>query len=194
MRPLLLAFFYKQTVSAGLAMNFGYKKDGFTLIELIVVILVVGVLSTVAVPGLFGQMAKAKASELYSAAGSYIRLQDTYNAQNADNVGSWKTIGYSMHSGKNFKYSEGSSEGGAASATTFSIDDGEESAWVAENVTSLNDCATGSAWKIDVSKSTTAACRIDYSVSITGGSKGVCGVLTSKFTALDTHNRIVGSP
>ena len=65
-------------------MNSSSTKSGFSLIELMVAIVIMGVLSAIAVPKLFGQMAKAKASELYSSAGNYIHLQDTYNAEYQD--------------------------------------------------------------------------------------------------------------
>ena len=43
------------------------KRNGFTLIEIMVVIVIMGILAAVGVPKLFGMMAKAKAAELSSA-------------------------------------------------------------------------------------------------------------------------------
>lgn len=56
-------------------------KRGFSLIEIIVVIVILGILATVGVPKLFVSIAKAKASEVPVAASSYIKLQDTYFAE-----------------------------------------------------------------------------------------------------------------
>ena len=80
------------------------KKQGFTLIELMVVIVIMGILAAVAVPKLFGMIAKSKASEVGPAAGTYVKLQDAYVAEQGTKVGTWKDIGYVMRNTTNFYY------------------------------------------------------------------------------------------
>ena len=194
MDPLLLVFFYRVFTTAGLVMKYSSTKSGFSLIELMIVIVIMGVLSAIAVPKLFGQMAKAKASELYSSAGSYIHLQDTYNAEYQDRIGSWKIIGYIMPSNKDFKYYEDNNEGGNPAASTVSVDEGEPAAWKAVNNVPLNDCNEGSIWQMDVKASNNKAFNLEYNVSITDGDNGACHTITRHFSGLDSHNKIVDAP
>ena len=60
------------------------KRNGFTLIEIMVVIVILGVLAAVGIPKLFGMKAKAKAAEVPTAAGTYIHLQEVYLHNNHD--------------------------------------------------------------------------------------------------------------
>ena len=167
------------------------NKKGFTLIELMTVIVIMGALAAVAIPKIFGQIAKARASELYSAAGSYIHLQDSYNIQFHDSIGTWISIGYKPPISNNFKYFEDNTEGGIKSTTAFFIDAGEQAAWKAQNNSDLNDCNARNSWQLDVSKSTNNAYNILYKVVI---SAAECEALTAKFDGLDTYNKITATP
>ncbi len=143
------------------------KKQGFTLIELMVVIVIMGILAAVAVPKLFGMIAKSKASEVGPAAGTYIKLQDAYVSE-SNMVGTWQLIGYvapgstsaaSEGAGTtNFKYLAGDLAANAASAQAVQGFSGVT--WAAANKVALNDCAAQTTpaastanWKITTSNS-----------------------------------------
>ena len=169
-------------------MKIGKKKGGFSLIELMVVIVIMGILAAVAVPKLFGHMAKAKASEVYSAAGTYIALQDAFNTEYQESIGSWGQIGYTMPETNNFAYYEVNTKGGDPGKNSVSVETGKEAAWKAVSRVPLNECVTGSVWQIDIKKSKDY--NLVYEVGITDGPNGNCGVLTTNFGALSTINHI----
>ena len=126
------------------------KKQGFTLIELMVVIVIMGILAAVAVPKLFGMIAKSKASEVGPAAGTYIKLQQAYFSEK-NQYGGWSVIGYTAPGGSsgtssattNFTYGADNIE------ATNETNAGKTGVWTATNNAKLNDCASAKNWQID---------------------------------------------
>lgn len=121
------------------------SKHGFTLVEMMVVIIIIGILGAIGVPKLFSQTAKARAAELAPAAASYIKLQEAY-AFERKRVGSWKRIGYSAPKSSSFHYKRGSLTQKPDSEGTATLGVG----WSAKNQVPLVGCSSGNEWTITV--------------------------------------------
>ncbi|WP_405338240.1 type IV pilin protein [Fibrobacter sp.] len=163
------------------------KKQGFTLIELMVVIVIMGILAAVAVPKLFGMIAKSKASEVGPAAGEYVKLQDAYISETGLYIGKWNAIGYTMQNGTSFTYTDKVTATNGSKAIPTSA----EAAWEAAAVVGLNDCTAGSTWTLWLKKNGDAN-GVQWGAGIKKGSAGSgpkdasveCTVLTPQFGKL----------
>jgi prepilin-type N-terminal cleavage/methylation domain-containing protein len=161
------------------------QKKGFTLIELMVVIVIIGILAAIAIPKLFGMTAKAKAQEVGPAAGTWSKLQQAFIAETGS-VGSNVKIAYTppgaasttaqTGSTSNFYY-RSSLGGTSATGTDASHMTSGTSSWTASNIGALNDCTAAANWTATVNAANGSA---QATVSTTAG----CAQLTPNFDKL----------
>ncbi len=171
------------------------KKQGFTLIELMVVVVIIGILAAVAVPKLFGMIAKSKASEVGPAAGEYVKLQNAYISEKGDSVGNWYKIGYNGPGEWKVSATTKTSEDGAQTeSTNFTYTDGlapkqltglaETVALTIANRAKLNDCAVAANnWTVSIkaADANSAAGEAVYTSKVNGAG---CDALTPNFAAI----------
>jgi type IV pilus assembly protein PilA len=83
----------KRSNTKGTAFSSQVALKGFTLIELLVAVMIMGILSSIALPSLFGQMRKARESRAQNVVGAVNRAQQAYRLDNssfADNIAQLK--------------------------------------------------------------------------------------------------------
>jgi len=157
------------------------NKKGFTLIELMVVVVIIGILAAVAVPKLFGMIAKSKASEVGPAAGTYVKMQQAYFSE-SNFVGSWTLIGYkapgTSNATTNFTYTGATISG---ETTTAAVNN----AWSAKNNVQLNDCESkDNNWTVNVTPNNAAASEAADVAFESKVSAAGCKALTPTFETI----------
>lgn len=149
-------------------------KKGFTLVEVMIVVIVMGILAVVALPKLFGHIAKAKAAEVPIAAGTYIKLQDAYLTESPV-VGSWQRIGYAPP-GSNGRSNYFEYKGCVVDDIPISIAEAGIVGWQAFNIEKLKDCRSRNAWTVAVNPTGERSLSYDHIVSSVD-----CAALTLKW-------------
>jgi len=159
------------------------NKKGFTLIELMVVVVIIGILAAVAVPKLFGMIAKSKASEVGPAAGTYVKMQQAYISE-AMAIGDWVIIGYKApgtgDKTTNFTY-DGFKKGATVSTVALTV---ETVGWKAGNNAKLNDCAKADDnWSVTV-KGEEGASEATFTSKVKNTGTSLCADLTPTFETI----------
>ena len=147
-----------------------------------VVIVIMGILAAVAVPKLFGMIAKSKASEVGPAAGTYVKLQQAYFAEKVK-YGTWTMIGYSGPGTNNATTSTTTNFVYDGTGITTESNAANQIGWKAKNVAKLNDCAGGTVhWQVKTKAATND--KDGYTVEMTNDANGACASLTPNFAAI----------
>jgi type IV pilus assembly protein PilE len=122
------------------------NRKGFTLIELMIVVVIIGILAALAIPRFMTATTKAKQSEakgvlkqVYTMQRTYFQQHGTYVAAADNAAAGWATIGVEIPAGAVYTYACTITGGGGAGAATFT----------ATATANIDDDATNDVWQID---------------------------------------------
>ncbi len=110
------------------------NKKGFTLIELMIVVAIIGILAAIAIPNFLNYQCKAKQAEAKSTLGSLRTAQEAYYAEYSTYADNTAKLGFSVRG--DAKY-------------TITIDSGDQNGFAATAEAALRGSANDDKWKVD---------------------------------------------
>ena len=116
------------------------NQKGFTLIELMIVVAIIGILAAIAIPNFMNYQCKAKQSEAKSALGDIRTMQEAYFAEH-DGFGTLDNVGWSINTTE-ARYSYTMNTTGATFVAEASGDidaDGTDDEWTIDDEGDLNN-------------------------------------------------------
>jgi len=125
------------------------NEKGFTLIELMIVVAIIGILAAIAIPNFMNYQCKAKQSEAKSNLGNIRTAQEAYYAEYDNYTNSLPAIGFSTKGSARYSYSVSglvtsavaTDDAFTASATGASVGKGD--AWTITNGGTLSVASNG---------------------------------------------------
>ena len=124
----------------------GNNQKGFTLIELMIVIAIIGILAAIAIPNYLGYSCKAKQSEAKSSLGAIATCQEAYKAEFDTYGNTMDKIGFTAKGTPRYTYT--TNGGGTYTATALektgtTFGDGTQDKWTMTDALVLtNDANT----------------------------------------------------
>jgi len=81
-------------------------NEGFTLVELLVVVVIIGILAAIALPSFLSQTAKAKQAEARTYLGSWAKAQKAFRTDNSQFAADWTSLSLGLGTDtRNYSYS-----------------------------------------------------------------------------------------
>jgi len=97
------------------------KKDGFTLIELLIVVVIIGILASIAIPKFSAVREKAFFAAMKSDLKNLANLQDVYYNDNYTYSTDPAALGFTNSEGVVITFSEGTNTGWSATASHLGV-------------------------------------------------------------------------
>jgi type IV pilus assembly protein PilA len=105
------------------------NKKGFTLIELMIVVAIIGILAAIAIPNFMTYQCKAKQSEAKSILGSIRTAQEAYYAEHSNYAASLDAMKFTTKGGGDYTYSITANDATDFTAQATGTINGTEDTW-----------------------------------------------------------------
>lgn len=115
------------------------SNKGFTLIELMIVVAIIGILAAIAIPNFMAYQCKAKQSEAKSNLGNILTMEEAYFAEH-DTYSSLANIGFTTKGTTRYAYTVVAAATNFTSTATGNVDDdGTNDIWTMTQLNALNN-------------------------------------------------------